>query len=78
MFCTSEYQKNYAEITFLQKDIIFLKIGYPNNTLLFELNVPHSNCHNSLGKSAIEIWGFSRKVLYTFSKGHISSSNKNI
>ena len=54
------------------------EIGYLNKTLHFRLNVAFSNCHNPLPKDAIEIWGFSVKVIWTFSKGCILFSDNNI
>ena len=38
------------------------------NTLQFGLNIAFSKCQNPLPKSAIEIWGFSGKVIWIFSK----------
>ena len=42
------------------------------------MNIAVSNCHNPLPKSAIEMCGFSGKVIQRFSRDHISSSNRNI
>ena len=69
VFCTSEIQKLYAKNNVFVKRYDILKICYPDETLLFGLNIAYSNCHNFLGKSAIDIWGSQEKCYRHFQRG---------
>ena len=55
-----------------------MNIYYNNETLLFGLNVHHTNCPKLLNIETIKIWRFSGYTVQPFSKSHISPSNMNI
>ena len=74
----TEILKTVCQNNISLKRYCILKIGYLNKTLLFGLNVAFSNCHSPLPESAIEIWVLLRMGILSYSKGNISSSNKDI